>query len=166
MEGQTDMVPKRTRKRARGQSLVEYSLTIALVAFAAIVLLLALGLAVQRIFGVTVAALGSKFNTAGRLEIESAQCIASLSLHQTGLVVYGNTNEDLANLVASSEMTVGTSLDGSFLAITPNGSAPNSFLLNRVFAYQADIRLCPKTIVIQAKDGAIAVKPLETVIMN
>jgi Flp pilus assembly pilin Flp len=160
------MSTRKIRREKKGQGLVEYALIIALVAVVVIVAAAVVGLAVQRVYGVIVAALGTKHDAVGHLEIESAQCIASTSLGKTGLIVYGYTTDDPSKLTASSELTVGTSLDGSMLLITSNGGAPNSFLLNRVFANQANIALCPKTIVVQSPNGIIAVAPLTAVIVD
>ena len=151
------MAPKRLPKRARGQSLVEYALIIVLVGIVAIVALFLVGLAAERIFGITVAALGTKVdNVRGHIVIDTAQCVKWISANTLGLQVWGTTDEDPANLTASTERVVGTSLTGELMPITLNGTTPNTFMLNREFADTADWSLCPQAIVIQAKDGVMA----------
>src|SRR5947208_13744175 len=99
--------PGRTEQ---GQGLVAYALILILVALAVIVAIRLVGLAFQRNYGVIAGVLGVTHNTSDQhiIEIMNAQCIALESAQLTGLWVLGNTNEDVADLTASTEQAVGT----------------------------------------------------------
>ena len=144
----------------RGQAHPEYALTIVLVAISVIVIGTLLGLGIQRIYGVVVGALGTKHNAAGVIDIVAAECIAQQASHLTGLVVYGTTNEHVADLTGSTNLAVGTGIGGNAAPVTSNGGAPNSFLFNPLLAFNADLSVCPQSVVIQGKDGVIAVSPV------
>jgi Flp pilus assembly pilin Flp len=147
----------------RGQGLVAYALILVLVALAVIVALRLTGRAVQRNYGVIAGALGVTHNTSGQqiIEIMNAQCIALESAQLTGLWVLGNTNEDVADLTASTEQAVGTGMDGLNSPVESNGA--NGFKFHPLLAYKADLSVCPQAVVIQARDGAIAVAPITKV---
>ena len=156
------VVLAREHRGERGQGLAEYALTIALVALVVIVAAFAIGLAVQRVYGVVAGALGVKHDTHGThtLVIESANCFASTSANQTGLWVTGTTDENFSDLTGSTEQAVGTGVNGQSYPIEPNAGG---FLWRPLLATnKADTSLCPTSVVIQAKDGAIAVSPLTT----
>ncbi len=153
---------KQKRDREHGQGLVEYALILALVALVVIVGAYLLGQAVQRVYGVITGALGAKYDTIGArsIVIESAQCFAVQSTHQTGLYVLGTiAGEDVANLTGSTEQAVGTGLGGLSSPVEANGDFGFKFhpLLS---PSAADLSLCPRAVVIQSKDGAIAVSPV------
>jgi Flp pilus assembly pilin Flp len=153
---------KQKRGRERGQSLVEYALILALVALVVIVGASLLGQAVQRVYGVITGALGAKYNTIGArsIVIESAQCFAVQSTHQTGLYVLGTiAGENVADLTGSTDQAVGTGLGGLSSPVEANGDFGFKFhpLLS---PSTADLSLCPRVVVIQSKDGAMAVSPI------
>ncbi len=142
----------RARNRENGQGLVEYALILALVAIVVIVVAFVLGQA---------GALGAKYNTSGQhaIEITGAQCIAVQSTHQTGLWVVGFTNEDLTALTGSTEQAVGTGLQNLPSPLDPNG--PNGFKFHPLLSQTtADLSLCPRSVVIQSTNGAIALSPV------
>jgi Flp pilus assembly pilin Flp len=149
------MYKKRLHKREHGQALVEYALILVLVAIVAIVVIGLTGLAVQRIFGVAAGALGAKHGTTGerRIVIDVAACYAQYHKNLTGLWVVGTTNIPLTELTGSTESAVGT------VKVDINGT--NGFRYNpNLSETTADPSLCPKSVVIQAKDGSIAVSPV------
>lgn len=151
----------RERNRKAGQGLVEYALILALVAIVVIGIAFVLGQAVQRLYGIVGGALGAKYNTGGQhaIEITSAQCIAVQSAHETGLYVVGLTNEDLNNLTGSTEQAVGTGLGHLPSPVDPNG--PDGFKFHPLLSpTAADLSLCPRSVVIQSTDGAIALSPV------
>jgi len=151
------------RQYQTGQALVEYALILALVAVVVILAAFLLGLATQRVTGVVGGALGVKHDTTGthQIVIESAECMAQPSTHLTGLVVYGTTDEDVTTLTGSTEQAVGTGLYGDPRPVTSNEGVARTFLFNPLLSEaKADLTLCPKSIVIQAKDGSIAVSPV------
>lgn len=136
----------------KGQSIAEYVLLLALVAIVAVAILFGVGLATQRIYGLIEGAFGVHFDTHDKhiVEITSAQCISVASIHQTGLWVVGNTDEDIADLTGSTEFGLSE--------VSANGSG---FLYHPMIdANAADVTKCPESVVIQAKDGAIAIVPL------
>jgi Flp pilus assembly pilin Flp len=160
------MDKKRLYKRERGQSLVEYALILVLVAVVAIVALGLVGLAAQRIFGVTVGALGVRHNSTGIIEFSQEtppMCILRASDPDwptgfTGILIYGTTSEDLADLTYSSNLSVNTGLGGDPIVLQENGDG--GFSVNHVLADHPDRSLCPSSVVIQSKNGAIAVAPV------
>ena len=149
----------------RGQGMVEYALILALVAVVAIAGLSLVGLGVQRNLAVIAGVMGADHDTSDRaiLEITTAQCIAVGSSGLTGLWVVGVTDQDIAWLSASNEYGINVGVDG--LAAAVSASGPNTFQYNPLLAYSADISACPKTIVIQSASGAIAVAPVDVVVM-
>ncbi len=154
----------RIRRGQSGQSLVEYALILVLVAIVAIVALFAVGLATQKGFGLVVGALGQKKDAAGAIVIDLAQC--GVMPGMTGLRVEGTTSYDASQLTVSS--TIPTVLDTSYNPIPLSSllvtGGPGPFVWSAPFAMTADLGLCPPSIVIQSKDGAIAVSPLEVVV--
>jgi pilus assembly protein Flp/PilA len=158
------MNPRRLQNCQHGQGLVEYALILVLVAVVVIVAASLLGQAVQRVYGVISGALGAKYDAVGThaIEITTAQCIAVKSSNLTGLWVVGNTNEDVANLTGSTDKAVGTGMGGLASPVEVNG--PNGFKFHPLLLDNAaDLSVCPKAVVIQAKDGAIAVSPVTAV---
>jgi Flp pilus assembly pilin Flp len=152
-------------KSIRGQSLVEYALILGLVALAVIVIAFALGLELQRVYGLIVGALGenghgSPSSVQHSITIDLAQCIAVASQHQTGIWVLGQTDEPL-NIVSGTD-EVGTSTVGP----PPGSNIPpgdNYAFHPMVDTNKADITECPVSVVIQANDGTIAAAPLQRV---
>jgi Flp pilus assembly pilin Flp len=145
----------------KGQSLPEYAIIIALVALVVIVIAFGIGLATQRIFGVTAGALGATHNSSGPngyIEITTAQCITSRGQGLTGLWVIGNTNMSLDRLTGSTNLGVGTGMGGAPFPLQPNGA--NGFKFNPLLATAIDTSVCPKSVVIQADDGTIAISPI------
>ncbi len=144
------------QQKFRAQSLVEYALILGLVALAAIVILVALGLGLQRVYGLIVGALGE--NGHGHLSsvhhtitIDTAQCIAVASQHQTGLWVLGFTDEpDFSTVHGSTEFGINTI-----------GPYQSGYVFRPwIDTNKADINECPASVVIQATDGTIAAAPL------
>jgi len=138
--------------RRQGQSAAEYALIIALVAVVVIVVAFLVGLGAQRIYGLVAGALGTHYDTHGNhtIEITSAQCISVAGIKQTGLWVVGNTDEAIADLTGSTE-----------LGLSPVSANGGGFLYHPMIdANNADPTKCPVSVVIQGKDGAIAVAPL------
>ncbi|MHB8625425.1 MAG: Flp family type IVb pilin [Aggregatilineales bacterium] len=144
-------------KLTRAQSLVEYALILGLVALAVIVIAFALGLGLQRVYGLIVGALGenghgSSSSVQHSITIDTALCIAVASQHQTGLWVLGQTDEpDLSTIHGSTEF--GISVIGPY----QGGYAYHPFIDTN----KADVSECPASVVIQAQDGTIAVAPLQ-----
>ena len=135
-----------------GQSAAEYALIIGLTAFVVIVVAFLVGLGVQRVYGLVAGALGAHYDTHGNhmIEITSAQCISVAGINQTGLLVTGNTNEAIADLTGSTE-----------LGLSPVNANAGGFLYHPMIdSNHADASKCPVSVVIQGKDGAIAVAPL------
>jgi Flp pilus assembly pilin Flp len=154
-------ISKRSAKQ--GQSLVEYALILVLVAVTVIVVARLVGLATERVFGVTVAALGTTAEVAGNdgfIEITSATCYAVRSTGEVGLWVLGNSNIPPDQLTGSTEVTVNQ------VPVTANGSGfkynPNivSFPAEKTKALTS---LCPNAVVIQSSGGAMAVAPVQKV---
>jgi pilus assembly protein Flp/PilA len=159
------MKPRRHRTQESGQGLVEYALILVLVAVVVVVAALLLGQAVQRVYGIIGGTLGVKYNTVGvhAIEITTAECIALTSQNLTGLWVIGTTNEDVANLTGSTDQAVGTGMGGLASPVEANG--PNGFKFHPLLLDNAaDLSVCPKSVVIQAKDGAIAISPVTAVV--
>jgi len=151
----------------RGQGLVEYALILSLVSVIVIIAAFALGLAIQRIYGIAAGAIGAKKDATKVIEITSALCIADSTLNKTGLFVTGFTTESYGNLVGSTNLAVGTGLNGVNSPVTMNPQVPatnawgNSFAFNPLLsATTADAKLCPVAATIQANDGQIAVAPV------
>src|SRR5207237_7284848 len=118
-----------------------------------------------RVYGIVGGALGAKYNTVGEhaVEITIAECIAVQSAHLTGLWVVGNTNEDVVNLTGSTDQAVGTGMGGLSSPVEANG--PNGFKFHPLLrADVADLSVCPKSVVIQAADGTIAISPVTAVV--
>ncbi len=153
----------RISSRKNGQALVEYALILVLVALAVIVGAFLIGQAAQRVYGVIVGALGGAHNAEGQHEIaiDVAMCAASISQNRTGMWVTGTTNEDVNNLLASTNQSVGTGIGGAAAPVESTGG--NTFRWNPLLANTADVNLCPQSVVIQSADGAIAVAPLDRV---
>ncbi len=160
---------KRLRTREHGQSLVEYALIVVLVAVVAIVVIGLAGLAVQRVFGVAAGALGAKHNTTGVIDISppGAQCVLGAPNPPdypngfTGILIEGTTSENVQDLTYSSNLSVGTGAGGGTIIIESNGS--NGFSIHHVLVMSRDRAYCPSSVVIQGKNGAIAVSPVTVV---
>jgi Flp pilus assembly pilin Flp len=144
--------------------LVEYALILALVAVAVTVAAFLLGQAAQRVYGIIAGALGATYSSVGQhaIEITTAECIAEQAANRTGLWVVGITNEDVSNLTGSTNLAVGTGIGGAPSPVHANG--PNGFKFHPLLLeHGADLSICPASVVIQAKDGAIAISPVTTV---
>jgi len=136
----------------QGQAAVEYAITIVLVSMVVITIMLLAGFGISRIYGLVAGALGAHYDTHGKhtIEITSAECISSTRVNQTGLWVIGNTDEAIADLTGSTE-----------LGLSPVSADAGGFLYHPMIdADHADVSKCPVSVVIQGKDGAIAVAPL------
>ncbi len=146
------------KRRFSGQSLIEYAFAITLVSIVVIAAAFALGLITQRVYGIIKGALGGTGDgslTTHSITIDpgGAQCIAVASAHHTGLWVTGSTDENLANVTGLTETGPST--------VNANGSG---FVFNpMVDSNNANVNECPASVVIQAKDGTIAVAPLTRV---
>lgn len=150
------------RHKAQGQSLVEYSLLIALIALAAVVGLLLLGTAVQRIYGILAGTFGGKTNATAQeqIVIEDADCWVVYPVHQTGLYVTGTTNVPLSELLGSTNTKVGG-------PVNAYGGLPGGFVYQpQLSAITANEALCPQAVVIQSAKGAIAVAPLKVIVVR
>ena len=148
----------------QAQALVEYALILTLVAVAVIVAAFAIGLATQRIYGVVTAALGGSHNAsgaAGTIVIDQALCVVTPTA--TGLYIIGTTNIPLGELTGSTESAVGTGINGLAYALDDNGGTVGGFRWAPLIGTSADTRLCPKAVVIQSSQGAIAVAPIKIV---
>ena len=142
----------RNRSTQQGQAAVEYAITIVLVSMVVIAIMLFASFGISRIYGLVAGALGAHYNTHGQhtIEITSAQCISVAGINQTGLWVTGNTNEAIADLTGSTQ-----------LGLSPVSANAGGFLYHPMIdANNADASKCPVSVVIQGKDGAIAVAPL------
>ena len=142
-------------RHERAQSLIEYALLLGLVAIAVIVILFALGLGLQRVYGLITGALGenghgSPDSVHHTITIDTAECFAVAAQHQTGIWVLGQTDEPL-NMVSGTD-EVGTSVVASY-----NGGYAFQPMVD---PNKADIGECPASVVIQAADGTAAVAPL------
>jgi len=136
----------------QGQAAIEYAITILLVSMVVIVVMLFVGFGISRIYGLVAGALGAHYDTHGQhtIEITLAQCISIAGINQTGLWVTGNTNEAIADLTGSTQ-----------LGLSPVSANAGGFLYHPMIdANNADASKCPVSVVIQGKDGAIAVAPL------
>jgi Flp pilus assembly pilin Flp len=143
---------------------VEYVVILALVSLVVILTGSLLGPAINRIFGIATGAMGTHYNTVGSghtIEIVTAECIAIQSQNLTGLWVTGNTDEPLEKLVGSTNLAVGTGMNGDSSPVESNG--PGSFKFHPLLSQTADLSVCPTSVVIQANDGAIALSPITEV---
>jgi Flp pilus assembly pilin Flp len=155
----------RIRRGKSGQSLVEYALILVLVAIVAIVALFAVGLATQKNFGIIVGALGQKKN-AGVITIEVAQCGVNHEIHFTGFWVTGSTDLAPSQLTVSADVPTvigpgGSPVPLSSIPVTGGSGGPFQWNPQLAGIGTEDSSLCPREIVIQSKDGAIAVSPIE-----
>jgi Flp pilus assembly pilin Flp len=157
------------RKAPSGQGLVEYALILVLVALIAIPIVYLIGLGVSRVYGVVGGALGFVHNDHRQHYIDISQpalCIASTSQNLTGLWVTGDTDETLSNLTGSTNLAVGTGLNGAPFAIQSNSvpsGAPGGavgFKFNPLLANGVSLAVCPVSVVIQAQDGTEAFAPV------
>ncbi len=139
----------------RAQSLAEYALALGLVAIVVIVIAFGIGLADQRIFGLVAGALGAKHDTQGGhyITIDSAPCISVAATQQTGLYVTGTYGGmDISDLTGSSQF--------GLMGVEVNGTPGNFVYHPMISSTAADLGLCPKSVVIQGKDGSLAEAPL------
>jgi pilus assembly protein Flp/PilA len=154
------MERKQTRKHERGQGLVEYALILVLVAIVVIVVTSLMGQGVQRIFGLITGALGEKHNASGgeTITIEYAECyVHTGSNPRTGLWIVGTTDVPLNELTGSTNLAY----DGPISTNPLEGGASGTFTYNpELKAGVGDESLCPRSVVIQSKRGAIAVSPV------
>jgi hypothetical protein len=152
------------RRAARGQGLVEYALTIALVGLVSIAALFSFGLLVQRTLGVLAGSMGGRVNdTSGAvtIEITRAECQVDYYFDWLGYWIEGNTNVDPASLTLRTNFGDGVNRAGQLLLLEPNG--PGRFKLERLeTGVPVDPGNCPTGIAIQAPDGSLAVSPMIT----
>ncbi len=152
-------------RKESGQGMVEYALILALVAVAAMTVLSLVGLSVQRSLAVVAGVMGADHDMNDRaiLQIVTAQCIAVASSGLTGMWVTGVTDQDISTLTASSEQGINVGVDGLSAGVVASG--PNTFQYNPLLAYRADVGVCPRTIVVQSASGAVAIAPVDVVVM-
>ncbi len=160
------MTHQKRYNQQQGQGLVEYALILVLVAIVVVAVAGLVGLAVQRVYGVVAGALHTKYDTVGHLVIESAaQCWImppappGYPAGFVGINLTGTTDIPFADLTYSTDASVGTTVDGSLVHIEGNPSPPN-FKVNAILAASPDPGKCPRSVVIQAKSGAIAISPV------
>ncbi len=164
--------PPRRQQKEYGQGLVEYVVIIALVGLGVVVAGAWLGPAVNRLFGIVTGALGTSYNSVDpghTIVIEQAECIAvhytNGNPDVTGLWVTGSTDEPVDQLVGSTNLAVGTGMNGGLRPVESNG--PGTFKWDATLSDQgADLSICPKSVVIQATDGAMALSPISQVTMT
>src|SRR5579859_2148349 len=161
----------RRRRGARGQGLVEYALIIMLAAVVTIAAAFAVGLAVQRVFGIVTGALGATKSTTAALVPYDAKCFVDHTNNVTGLTFWGYNpgNIDLATLTGSTNFAVGTGQnpDGTTGPVsvvlhttTSGGTQPGTFSYSPWLSHTvADASLCPVSAAVQTQDGKIAVAP-------
>jgi hypothetical protein len=94
--------------------------------------------------------------------IELAQCWADYEQNKTGLWIIGTTSVPLGELSGSTETKVGVVPLSEVLELGPGSFAYNPVLLEDT----ADASVCPHTVVVQSKSGAISYSPIETIINN
>lgn len=147
----------------RGQGLVEYVLILSMVAIVVIGAAFLIGLAVQRVYGIIGGALGAKHDEVAGvvITIDEASCyVVSAAVApptgRTGLYVTGTTNVNLADLTGSTDRAVGG----------PLNSNAGGFKYQPLFASLPDEGLCPKSVVIQSKNGQLAFAPVQIKYMN
>ncbi len=147
----------------RGQGLAEYALLLILVAVVVIVAVFGVGLGVQRVYGIVVGALGTHHDAVGdeTITIASPVCwVVSAAKAppngQTGLYITFSTNVSLSDLTGSTNLAVGG----------PIGGTPPSAEYQPLLGSVADEGLCPKSVVIQSKKGAIAASPVQIKYLN
>ena len=150
----------RRKRFEQGQSLAEYALAITLVAVVVIAIAFAVGLGAERIFGIVGGAFGLHHddNRQNFIDITEADCDASLSQGLTGLYVIGTTSEQGSDLTGSTNLAVGTGIDGAPFYIS---GGPGAFSFNPLLAYKSTLDVCPQLVVIQAKDGTEAFAPVK-----
>ncbi len=151
------MNTKTFRKRAgRGQGLVEYALILALVAIVVVVIISLVGFGLRRNFGLLGGIFGAKYNdtasaTGTQITITEAHCYASVPQGKVGLWILGTVDgapaSDLVG-ITERDLTSVVEADGG------------GFKYNPLIADSLDLSLCPKSVVIQAKDGATAFAPI------
>jgi Flp pilus assembly pilin Flp len=170
---------KRTFTRTQsGQGLVEYALILAIVAIGAILILKLLGLAVERIFGITTASLGGKAQSAGAeiINITGADCyVISVGSSYAGgaFAATGYTGYFLkvdTNVPFDQLYTAGTEQDPMMGIFSPQTEivappAISHITFSKDIAPFADGGLCPRTSVVQSLRGAIAVGPVNVMVI-
>lgn len=154
-----------TMRGRRGQGLPEYALLLVLVAIVSVAALAALGLMLQRSYGVVGGALGGNDSAAGDdyyITITSALCQAQTGggTSETGMLIQGETNAPLNRITVRTTNSDGLEVDGGIHPIEVDGAAPRwkwaPFLSQTV----ADSGLCPISIAVQVDDGSIAISPI------
>lgn len=178
------MFARRVRRR-NGQGLVEYSLTLALVAIVVVVALFAVGLVLTRIFGVTAAGLGSaQDSTSGDLiAITSSQCYVGPDINGDDVTAVriegttslgidgswmdeGGTIHDRYPLRARIDNLDGKDFQGREAAVIANDNGPGWMWSYYVSQTEANAGLCPKGAAIQSNSGSTAFAPIVVFIDN
>jgi Flp pilus assembly pilin Flp len=166
------MQRNKLRRGARGQGMVEYALILVLGAVAVIVATFAIGLAVQRLYGVVVGALGTKASVTNAshatITIAEAKCYlapnhvnpdSSKGVVAMWVTGYYSSGLSVSDLTASTNYSVGTGVNNMVALVKPNGA--NSFLWNPDLKFATtDSKYCPIAVVIQSKDGVLAASPV------
>jgi Flp pilus assembly pilin Flp len=162
------------RRPQQGQGLIEYALILALVAVAAIVILGAVGVAVQRVIGLTAGALGAHKNSqvAQVINITAADCFvidvgssymggAFAANGYTGLFIKVDTNVplDQLNMAGTESMLKMPLFEDQSTIVPPPGISHYTFRID--LATYTDATRCPHSSVVQSLQGAIAVSPVE-----
>lgn len=96
-------INKFIRAKSSGQGLVEYALILALAALVVIGVGALMGMAVQRIYGIVIGALGTNAPAAGgSIEITEAICHVVEYQDRMGLVITGTNSSDLSGSLVGS----------------------------------------------------------------
>jgi Flp pilus assembly pilin Flp len=156
---------KRQSLRTKGQGLVEYALILMLVAVVAIVIAVRFGHSIQGIFGLTTAALGQKVSI-GDLKIEYAECFVRNGSQKTGIWVRGETNLSLETLNGRTDRNYGGVIDENHVGNNGAKTGDGSFSYTTVLQDTADSGACPRAVVVQAENGALAAWPLKVNVTN
>jgi Flp pilus assembly pilin Flp len=170
---------KRTRSRrgARGQSLVEYALVFVLVSIVVVVSAAAIGTAVQRLYAIVAGSLGTQINNSNSAEhvidIEDGKqfCVVVPSAppdYPDGATVLNFTG---TTQIPIAELTVSTDTGLLFTAggdDTPFHSAPTNraqgWMVYYILANKADAGRCPRTVVLQSQHKDIAIGTVQVLI--
>jgi len=150
------------KRKLRGQGLVEYALILVLVTIAAVVILGAIGLAVQRLFGVGLGVLGGSRNVQTSQQyiyFDSSWLPTCQFVSGQGTGLYTEFYTD----IPISEITVST--DKGFV-LTVSTAGAYHYIAQPLLTSLNDTSICPLSIVIQSSKkygGVIAVAPVKKV---
>jgi Flp pilus assembly pilin Flp len=146
--------------RRKGQGLIEYALILVLVAVVVIFVTALMGQSAQRIMGLVAAMLGTKHGSEN-LEILYTECYVHTGAGaRTGIWVRGKTSYPVTELIGSTEKNFGGTIAPNDVGPGPTG--PGTFKYQVTLdSTSGNAGVCPRGVVIQSKNGDIAVWPVQ-----